>query len=416
MLVVGNAVSTLGNAVYLVAVLLLLKELTESAFVMGLFQFVAIAPGFFLSPVTGTLVDRMSRRTVIIVADLFRGLVMIVASGLLLLPATRGAIVVLVAATCIGIGNAFFVPAVQALIPSLVPPSKLPWANGVRAGGTQLFNLAGNAAGGLLYALLGAPLLFLINGASFVLSALQESFIRTDASARGAAAAGAPATRVAAPHAAATAVATGTVDRSAGGVREQAREGLRVVAGAPRLRRAIVSQAGLFVLSPVLLLSLPFIVIDELGLPQATLGYVFAAALAGGILAFVVLGRRGRPDRTGARIPRIGYAITSLALAGLAVSSTLPLVVAAAVVVGAASAAVYLHAITMIQREYDRAIHGRLFAILEAVTSLVGPISFVVTGVLLDLLGPDRRAVLFAIAAAAAAVWALAMWIADRPG
>ncbi|TVQ21540.1 MAG: MFS transporter, partial [Spirochaetaceae bacterium] len=179
---VGNAVSTLGNAVYLVAVLLLLKELTESAFVMGLFQFVAIAPGFFLSPVTGALVDRMSRRTVIIVADLFRGVVMIAASGLLLFPATRSAFVVLIAATCIGIGNAFFVPAVQALIPSLVPASKLRWANGVRAGGTQLFNLAGNAVGGLLYVVLGAPLLFLINGASFVLSALQESFIRPDAS------------------------------------------------------------------------------------------------------------------------------------------------------------------------------------------------------------------------------------------
>ncbi len=394
MLVVGNAVSTLGNAVYLVAVLLLLKELTESAFVMGLFQFVAIAPGFFLSPVTGTLVDRMSRRTVIIVADLFRGVVMIAASGLLLSPATRSAFVVLVAATCIGIGNAFFVPAVQALIPSLVPPSKLRWANGVRAGGTQLFNLAGNAVGGLLYVVLGAPLLFLINGASFVVSALQESFIRPDAAVG----------------------ASGAASATDGSVRDQAREGLRVVVGAPRLRRAIASQAGLFVLSPVLLLSLPFIVIDELGLPQATLGYVFAAALAGGILAFAVLGRRGRSDRVGARYPRIGYAMTSLALAALAVSSSLPFVVAAAVVIGSASAAVYLHAITMIQREHDRAIHGRLFAILEAVTSLVGPVSYVATGILLDLLGANRRPLLFAVVAAAAALWALALRIADRRG
>ncbi|TVQ23552.1 MAG: MFS transporter [Spirochaetaceae bacterium] len=201
---------------------------------------------------------------------------------------------------------------------------------------------------------------------------------------------------------------------TAEGVRGQAREGLRVVVGAPRLRRAITSQAGLFVLSPVLLLSLPFIVIDELGLPQATLGYVFASALAGGILAFAVLGRRGESDRVGARYPRIGYAMTSLALAALAVSSSLPLVVAAAVVVGAAAAAVYLHAITMIQSEFDCAIHGRLFAILEAVTSLVGPISYVVTGILLDLLGPDRRPVLFAVAAAAAATWAIAMRLADR--
>jgi DHA3 family macrolide efflux protein-like MFS transporter len=77
LLVAGNGVSTLGNAVYLIAVTLLLKETTGSATVLGIFQFLALIPGFLLSPVTGVIIDRTSRRRVVILSDLLRGILMV---------------------------------------------------------------------------------------------------------------------------------------------------------------------------------------------------------------------------------------------------------------------------------------------------------------------------------------------------
>ena len=45
LLMSGNVVSTLGSSVYLIAIVLLLKELTESAFILRLFQILVPAAG-----------------------------------------------------------------------------------------------------------------------------------------------------------------------------------------------------------------------------------------------------------------------------------------------------------------------------------------------------------------------------------
>ncbi len=62
----------------------------------------------------------------------------------------------------------------------------------------------------------------------------------------------------------------------------------------------MISQAGLFALSPVLMLALPFIVIDELGLLSylaLAAGFFAAAFLSGplvlGVIAFAGTGGRG---------------------------------------------------------------------------------------------------------------------------
>ena len=153
LLITGNAVSAFGNAVYLITVTLLLKELTDSAFMLGLFQFLALAPGFLLSPLTGVVVVRLSRRSIIIGTDLYRGALMLLAAAALAVPALRSGWFVLTIAFLSGIGHALFVPAVHALLPALVQPAGLQTATALRAAGSQVGNLGGSAAGGALFAL-----------------------------------------------------------------------------------------------------------------------------------------------------------------------------------------------------------------------------------------------------------------------
>lgn len=398
----GNGVSTLGTSVYLIAVLLLLKDMTESVFLLGVFQFVALIPGFILSPLTGVLVDRWSRRSIIIYSDLVRGAAMTGAAALLVVPAFRSPALVLVVSAVIGAGNAFFLPAAQALIPDIVSRENLQAANGTRAATSQGCNLAGNALGGVLYATLGAPLVFLLNGVTFFLSALQETAIR------------APRDRIRNR----TRNRTGRQGAAIPGegarsfLREMAR-GLNVVASRPAMAAIVFSQAGLFLLSPALLLSLPFIVIDELGFSGAVVGAFFAVSLLGGIATFLVLGRIPVDRVLDLPVIPVAYGVIALVFTVLGTTIVPASLVPVAFAFGGAAGAVYLFTVTWIQVRGDVDLHGRLFALLEAGNSLVAPVSYIATGFVLEMIGAAGRPRLFLALALVALLWAV--WVLRGP-
>lgn len=381
-LLVGNTVSTFGNAVYLVTVILLLKELTESPFVLGLYQFLALIPGFLLAPLSGAMIDRLPRRAIVVVADAARGVVMIAAALLVAVPALRTPGLLLALSVAMGAGNAFFVPAAQALIPHLVAPDALQRANGSRAAFNQAGNLAGNAIGGVLYAVLGAPIVFALNGATFLVSAWQE---------RG--------------------IATPAMLHAGGSLREplarRINDGIRLALGRGVVRRVVLSQTWLFLLSPVVLLALPFIVIDELGLPPATVGLFFAVSLAGGIAVFLTAARVPVERLLQLPIPAASYGALATALALVALQTSAVTLGAVAILAGGASGAIYLYGVTWIQRRLGAAFHGRVFALTEAASSVVAPLAYVAAGAAMELLGSERHWVLFAAGALLAGLWAL---------
>ncbi|MEX2442723.1 MAG: MFS transporter [Alkalispirochaeta sp.] len=426
LLVAGNVVSTFGNSLYLIAVTLLLKELTQSAFVLGVFQFLALSPGFFLSPITGALIDRTSRLKVVVFSDLYRGVLMVGGGALLLIPALRTPWLVLPLSLAAGIGHAFFVPAAQALLPSLVPPERLPAANGLRAGASQAANLTGNAAGGALYVLLGAPMLFMLNGITFLFSAWQEHCIRADGNAVPRVLLGqgvAPDDRVplgqgVAPDDGVPSAPGASTARGAAalrGVLSSAAAGISLIRSDRALRLLVVSQAGLFAISPVLMLSLPFVVIDELNLGEHALGVYFAAALAGGIGVFLALRGVSAEGLLRFRLPIAAYAVITVVFAAVAISITPVLLAVAAFLTGGAAAVVYLYTITWIQHRSGEEFHGRVFAILEAATSLVAPVSYLLTGIVLEVLGSEQRWMAYGVVAAAAAVWTVILIVSWRP-
>ena len=388
LLVGGNVVSTFGNAVYILAVTLLLKDLTQSALVLGVFQFLALSPGFLLSPLTGALIDRVSRRRVVILTDLYRGILMVATGLALTVPAMRTPTLILPVAFLAGIGHALFVPAAHALLPSLVPPERLQRATALRAASSQAANLGGNAVGGLIFALLGAPILFVINGASFLLSAFQETFIRGGRRA--------------------------PTQKQGESLLTTARVGLSSTLRDTRMLVLMASQAGLFVVSPVVVLALPFIVIDELGLAEGALGYFFALALGGGIAAFAVL--RNRPHGRMLSEPLIALSYLALGAGFSALAFHVGIVVLAvvAVVSGAAAATVYLYVTTYIQRRTPAELHGRFFAVLEAASAMVAPVSYLLVGALLEVAGPARRWSLFVAVGVMSLLWAAVLTLRRR--
>lgn len=78
----------------------------------------------------------------------------------------------------LGIGGAFFGPAVMSVLPQMVSKDKLTNVNSLFGIANTGADILGNGIGGVLYVLLGAPLMFLINGLSFLISGVSIIFAK----------------------------------------------------------------------------------------------------------------------------------------------------------------------------------------------------------------------------------------------
>ena len=157
--------STLGTLLAAVALVVDVKDRTDSGpWVSTLFivEFLpAVAVGLFFAP----LLDRLSRRATMITADLVRAAVFCV------LPFTHSASQVVALAGVAGLATGFFRPAAYAGLPNLVPEEDLAAANSVLQTAENASWTVGPVLGGVLVAATGPHMAYWINAASFALSA-----------------------------------------------------------------------------------------------------------------------------------------------------------------------------------------------------------------------------------------------------
>lgn len=169
LLYIGSLISLGGDWFLTVAMLDLVLSLTHSATLASLMLLCQTLPIFFVTPLAGHLIDRVDRRRIMIVVDLVRTLACLLplfARTPALLPFAYVGVVI------ISIGSAYFEPASQAALPNLVKPEELGPAT-VLMGSTWGTMLAiGAALGGLVTMMFGRDLSFVVDSASFLLSAL----------------------------------------------------------------------------------------------------------------------------------------------------------------------------------------------------------------------------------------------------
>lgn len=177
----GQAVSQLGNQAYSLAMMFWLMEKTGSASLMGLVMMFSSLPALLLSPFGGAFADRHSRIRIIVISDMIAGFALASLTVAMWLVPERVNLLIgglFVVATTLGLIRSFFMPAVAATIPELVPREKLVGANSLNQLSIQAALFVGQATGGILYRLVGAPVLFLIDAVSFFLSAGSTSLVR----------------------------------------------------------------------------------------------------------------------------------------------------------------------------------------------------------------------------------------------
>jgi predicted MFS family arabinose efflux permease len=176
LLLLSLAVSSCGDWLYNVALLALVFERTGSPTWVALTTAARVLPVVALGPLGGVLADRHDRRRLIVASDLVRALLMlglgvVAASGLPILLAP----ILAAAATAAGTVHP---PCVAACTARFVADAELQRANALRSGIGQAAIVAGPALGALVLVAASPAVAIMLNGLTFLASALAVSVIR----------------------------------------------------------------------------------------------------------------------------------------------------------------------------------------------------------------------------------------------
>ena len=372
----GQTASQLGNQAFSIAMMFWTMEATGSASLMGLLMTASTLPGVLLGPFGGTFADRHSRVRILIVSDMIAGIGVLAVAAMLWWRADDVKLitgVLVTVAVLLGVIRAYFLPAVSAVIPSLVHKERLAAANSLNQLSVQGSILAGQALGGVFYKILGAPVLFLIDGLSYLFSGLCASFIPRDE---------------------VRAEAAPAVVHPFRQFLAETREGLRYLMREKGMRDfTLVASLNNFLSMPGLVL-FPFYVSLYLKEGAEWYGFLMAAVSAGQVGGFVLAGVLRASGAARAAIivaAMIGYPIFFGSLALIRA----PWMALVAVFLGGLTVGlINVYLFTMIQRTTPSEMLGRVMGLLGTLSMGLMPIGMALGGVVGDLTGKNVPLVL----------------------
>ncbi len=186
---IGEGVSVLGDHFYMIALPWLVLQLTGDSLAMGTVLALSAIPRALLMLVGGALTDRFSPRSLMLVSNAIR---FVLVSLLTVLVFTNNVEMWMLytLAVLFGVADAFFYPAQSSMTPQLVKMDQLQIANSLMHGTMMLAMLAGPVLAGVLIAVLGdghsesagmqgIAVAFGLDALTFLVSLIMLAFIKT---------------------------------------------------------------------------------------------------------------------------------------------------------------------------------------------------------------------------------------------
>jgi len=164
----GEVASHLGDWFNTIAIYTLIERLTGSPLALGLVFITKSLPFALASPLAGLIADRANRRQLMIVSDLLRALIVL---GLVFVRGPEHVIWIYILGASQMIVGAVFIPARSASIPNITSPRELLTANALSAATWSALLALGAAAGGFVTAWLGEHAVFILDSATYLVSA-----------------------------------------------------------------------------------------------------------------------------------------------------------------------------------------------------------------------------------------------------
>jgi MFS family permease len=355
----GQLISSFGDTLHYIALVVLVFQMTGRGLAVAGLVAAEIVPVLLLGPVAGVVIDRFSRKGVLIASDLGR------AALVLSLVWPQGTGHAYLVAAGLAAGNTFFNPTVQAVIPELTTEEQRLAANSVAWSTGRLVQILASAVAGGLIALVGTDAAFALNAASFALSALLLAQL------------------VIPPHAG----QLGSGSRL--GLRDyvaDARAGLVYATRDRFVSRLLLVQslASLAVGATGALL----VVLSErhLGLAPAGFAWLIGAIGAGALLGPLIPNALAS-DYRDARWLFVPYIVRGIGDVLIAVFTPLPVAMLILFVYGLNTSIGMVVFSSTIQGAIPDAVRGRVFTLLDVDWSAMRLVSLALGGILVDALG-----------------------------
>ena len=369
LLLEGQLLSHIGFQGFSIALIFLIKHLTDSATLLGIALMLSSIPIIIFGPLGGLLCDRYPRKNILILSYFSNGFVLIVISGIVFFfPEKINLILfsIITASVLVEIANSFIRTLISAAIPDIIPKKEISRANSLHHSSFHISLFIGQAFGGVLFRILGAPVIFFINGIIYLFSSLIGKFINI-------------------PQKISKRNHKSNVSLFKK-LSKEMKEGIKFVWTNPGMRMFFLFiYITNFFLWPILLL-LPFYVEDFLKLTTDWYGFILSSFGLGAFLGCLIMGLMKIPKKIRGRLITILILIVAIGWGSLGLIKYPLLVLFVIFFVGIADSMFIILYVTIFQEKTSGEIRGRVFGILDLMIKGLSAIPMVLAGIIADLL------------------------------
>lgn len=386
MVVIGQIISLFGNAILRFSLPLYLLRETDSSSLFGVVTACAFIPMVIFSLFGGVIADRKNKRNIMVALDFTTATVILIFSfalgKVLLIPLMIAVLMILY-----GISG-IYQPAVQASIPLITEKQFLMQGNAVINMVSTLAGLLGPIIGGVLFGAFGIMPILFISISCFAFSAVMEVFIHIP-------------------------FEKNTDGKSVfGAVGSDLSDSFKFIKYEKPIFLSILEILALFnlILTAMMLVGIPVIVVQILGMSDTALGITQGAMGLGGLAGGIITGAAAEKIR-----PKNGYIfliICSLAafVMGISVFEAVPknigyfIITAISFSAMCASTMFSVSMMTAAQQQTPPNLLGKIMAVIIAVSSCSQPVGQALYGVLFDVFADKPYLIMIGAATLAMAV------------
>jgi predicted MFS family arabinose efflux permease len=369
----GQGISSFGDAITNTALPILVLALTGSGFAMGVVGVLSTLPDLLLGLPAGAYADRWDRRTMMFSADLGRAVLTAVIPISVWLGGPTLALILLVTFPMNAL-RVLWLAAFTAAVPGLVGRGQIARANAVFEAFFNIGWIVGPALAGLLAVAIGPGPTIAIDALTFGVSAGSLLFVRRSLK---------PEARSEPTH-----------------LLTDIREGIAYVAGQSTLRVVIALWTTSSVIYAGLTSGLIFYITIDRGLGADVVGLVLSAFAVGSLGGSLVAARMA--FRAVGRVMLLGTVVMGVTVVVVALDVPVAILIGSSFVAGILNANVLVSYLTLRTQLSPDALLGRVGATARTLSVGLMPVGALVAGILLDAIGGTATLVLMGAASIAA--------------
>ena len=350
----GLLLARVSGTMVTIALILFVLTRYHSPQLAGATAFLAIFPGLLVSPLAGALLDRKGRARLVVLDYVIAAVSVGLIAGLSAIHSLPPTLLLIIVGLS-SLTNPLSTAGARSLFPILVPRELWERANGLDSGGHVLATLVGAPLAGTLVGWIGGEWALAIAGVLFVGAAIVMLNLPDPS----------------------------TATDTHGHVFRNAWLGLKYVAQNPTLRGLAFTLSFLNFGWGVMDIAVPVLLLGRLHQGPATVGYLWGALGAAGLVSALVAGRVPTQGRE-RQIMLGGIIVSAIAMASLPFATSVVAVAIALVAMGISNGPFDISLVTLRQRRTAPAWFGRAFAVSMSLNFVGTPIGSALAGTLID--------------------------------